>query len=118
MSEMNETIAQFKGWIISATEYCGHEIIGQSWKHLVDGMWVYEQPNFDHDANLYMALFEEMAKSELLLTLRHYRPTDLWIIEFYNENATKVEWRVDAEKSIGTAICKAYVKLHGLEFEE
>jgi len=72
--------------------------------------------DFQGDARLYMELFEEMAKTELLLTLRHYRPTNLWLVEFYNETATIVTLRIESNDK-GSSICLAYIKLHGLECE-
>ena len=64
-------------------------------------------PDYEHDANLYMALFEEMKS--------HCKRVDLgWKVDHYFCIAYDYAAVAHAD-TIGTAICLAFCKLKGIE---
>ena len=109
MTDLNTAIVDFKGWK-SFGNYCvapwvQYDSDENIINHSVD------KPDYEHDANLYMALFEEMAKDG---------DVDLDFTNFLNEY--KVHFFTNSGnrggaigKSIGTAICLAYCKLKGIK---
>jgi hypothetical protein len=100
MTDINSAIALQRGWQI-----INHH--GKKW-NLIGTQTIQENaPDFEHDARLYMALFEEMPNPNL------YRNSDnLWVCvpdcPIQNEMVSKSD-------TIGTAICLAYAKWKGIE---
>jgi hypothetical protein len=102
MTDLNAAIAKYKGW-----EYFQNINL---WELVVDGYTRLQSdnpPDYEHDANLYMALFEEMKS--------HCKRVDLgWKVDHYFCIAYDYAAVAHAD-TIGTAICLAFCKLKGIE---
>jgi hypothetical protein len=107
MTDINAVIAKHKGF-----EF-GQPVSGMNrdicYLTFPDGGWSETScPDYLNDARLYMALFEEM-------------PDECFIQKINNRlySVGKIEGMgvqtFSRNSSIGTAICLAYKKLHGLE---
>jgi hypothetical protein len=125
MSGINATIAIHQGWRFEPPIIPNEHNKGYWHKFDTSGKRIYGQlspenpPDFQGDARLYMALFEEMSSEFFSLNLmQHDYNNKTTIIGDYrqghNENIPKF---VAESEPIGTAICLAYMKLHGLECE-
>lgn len=101
--EINERIFLLRGWKFDHRDDCLFSVYknDKGEKSLL--------PSFTHDPRYAMELFKEMAGKELLISMRHYQPTDLWIVELYNENATKVKFRCEGDTP-ELAICLAWLE--------
>lgn len=112
MTDLNTAIAKYKGW-----EYFQNINL---WELVVDGYTRLQSdnpPDFENDARLYMALFEEMSSGFFLLSLMQHDYDNKTIItgdyrQGHNENIPQF---VVESQPIGTAICLAYCKLKGLK---
>lgn len=103
MNDINTAIAKYKGW----TPENGLKLPVQHTITIENGLCL--PPDFEHDARLYMALFEEMKS--------HCKRVDLgWKVDHYFCIAYDYAAVAHAD-TIGTAICLAYCKLNGLECE-
>lgn len=76
-------------------------------------------PDWEHDPRLYMALFEEMAKSKSTIHDNSLY-VDLYardenVFQVYVSHGCMCHEEVTESDTIGTAICLAYCKLYGLE---
>ena len=75
-----------------------------------DGEWCWNphiEMDFEHDARLYMALFEEMC-NENDLRLGYQRGNFRWFVKDLRDDYVFSD-------DLGNAICQAYVKLKGIE---
>ena len=113
MTDLNTAIAKYK-------HICKNHYKGYDFPVFVfnDAIWKIP-PDYEHDANLYMALFEEMSSEFFLLSLMQHDYDNKTIItgdyrQGHNENIPQF---VVESQPIGTAICLAYCKLNGLECE-
>ena len=124
MTDLNTAIAVSKGWKCHTTN--DEFGINETWFTPRNTPSIHNHiPDYEHDANLYMALFEEMGQE----TDTH-EPYDLHI-DFIDRSyqCSVVEHGYDYAKdrdnycpivvriadTIGTAICLAYCKLKGIE---
>lgn len=101
MTDLNTVIAQFKG-----SE--GYEIGFSQCKHPDLPMYVKRQIDFEHDARLHMALFEEMSNPRL------YKYNDMWCCN-PDKDARAKDYIVEESAEIGIAISFAFCRLKGIE---
>lgn len=109
---INETIAKHKG--IKARTIC---LTSYPPKYIND------EPDYEHDPRLYMALLDEIKKTGFEFRLESDTTGSgegiytAVILEQRNDtNGTGWGLRViSTQSSIGTAICMAYIKMKGLE---
>ena len=111
MDDINAIIAKHKGW--NTKQILQGLSVEQTIWISPHGMHCLaeELPDFEHDPRLYMALFEEMPANTKLVKYEEYCSANL----MYKCEIPNIE--TDVEFSIGTAICLAYMRLHGLECE-
>ena len=107
MTDLNTAIVDFKGWK-SFGNYCvapwvQYDSDENIINHSVD------KPDYEHDANLYMALFEVMPRP----ALRKWG--NRWYCMPDMDRSSKVQWVEYDADTIGTAICLAYCKLKGIK---
>ncbi|MFA5166881.1 MAG: hypothetical protein WC449_06350 [Candidatus Paceibacterota bacterium] len=118
MTDLNTAIAFQRGWQI-----INHH--GKKW-NLIGTQTIQENaPDFEHDARLYMALFEEMGKEtdehepyDVHLTFMDGSFTVAVVDRGYNYEDDDYTYNSVASAdgdTIGTAICLAYCKLKGIE---
>jgi len=108
MTDINTAIAEFKGWKWrehKIAEWDGSHAFG--WFESDDDLLPGTVPDFEHDARLYMALFEEMDFPDLYKNWNDKRICDA------NCMISKDTF-IEAD-TIGTAICLAYAKWKGIE---
>ncbi len=107
MTDLNTAIALSKGYKF------GQPVSGMNrdiwYETFPDSGWFETKcPDYEHDARLYMALFEEM-------------PDECFIQKINNRlyGVGKIEGigvkTFSRNSNLGTAICQAYVKLKGIE---
>ena len=103
MTDLNTAICKARGWTnISVLKN------GETCATSPDGCFYCPAPDYEHDARLYMALFEEM-------------PDECFIQKINNRlySVGKIEGMgvktFSRNSDLGTAICQAYVKLKGIE---
>ena len=105
MTDLNTAIAVSKGWKCHTTN--DEFGINETWFTPRNTPSIYNRiPDYEHDANLYMALFEEMPNA----SLKHHN--DLYYCRVYVDGNLECWSSAD---TIGTAICLAYCKLKGIE---
>lgn len=106
MTYLNTAIAKYKH--IYKNNYKGYDFPVFVFN---DAIWKIP-PDYEHDARLYMALFEEMGKNNnyFLMLARSDVPGSTWEC-CYGGNFEDVSY----SDTIGTAICLAYCKLKGIE---
>jgi hypothetical protein len=114
MTDLNTAIALQRGW--KQIFFDAKNVSGLS-RWINEFGQIYSEPDFEHVAHLYMALFEEMSSEFFLLTLMQHDYDNKTIItgdyrQGHNENIPQF---VVESQPIGTAICLAYVKLKGIE---
>jgi hypothetical protein len=99
MTDLNTAIAVSKGWTRDGQNgWVLFKCVG-----IIDAK--FNPPDYEHDANLYMALFEEMPNA----SLKHHN--DLYYCGVYVDGNLECWSSAD---TIGTAICQAYCKLKGI----
>jgi len=113
MRDINAKIAAFKGWKYEKpwirNEYnagCWRQYLGKEQIGFLGGD---DAPDFKGDARLYMALFEEMPHP----ILRRF--DGFWLCIPESRKSMIIESVEIEADTIGTAICLAYMRLHGLE---
>jgi hypothetical protein len=116
MSDMNETIAKFKGSVLLLDAVIYAEKVKRGDKNTIS-----PAPDYQGDPRLYMALFEEMVNENKDCHAEIFwnpgKSTFVcWIIEDLEESGPR-DFIAESD-TMGFAICKAYIKLHGLECEE
>jgi hypothetical protein len=111
MTDLNTAIAKYKGFYqIDTKDEDGTK--GKLWVNDNKDIPWWEHgklPNFKGDANLYMALFEEMPRP----ALRKWG--NRWYCMPDMDRSSKVQWVEYDADTIGTAICLAFCKLKGIE---
>jgi len=116
MTNLNTAIAVSKGWKCHTTN--DEFGINETWFTPRNTPSIYNRiPDYEHDANLYMSLFEEMSSEFFLLTLMQHDYDNKTIItgdyrQGHNENIPQF---IVESQPIGTAICLAYAKWKGIE---
>jgi len=110
MTDINTTIAVHCGWILNPSSISSEYEPSVKWYNPKTGEKLYtHEPDYLNDARLYMALFEEMWNPGL-------RKHGLQWYCCPNMNASSALNHIAVySDTIGTAICLAYCKLHGLE---
>ena len=116
MSDLNTAIALRQGWIKNPTkeQFCvpdGYPLSSlPKWYHPVTREILNSHdPDFEHDASLYMELFEEMPNP----CIRKYN--DEWLCIPEMRHSLVIKSIEEFSKDIGTAICQAYCKLKGIK---
>jgi len=109
VTDLNTAISVSKGWTYTKKcEFYSWVLYNEKNVRIDSGN---DKPDYEHDANLYMALFEEMCK-EGYANLDFNNNLNEYKVHFY----TISEKRGGAiSRTIGTAICLAYCKLKGIE---
>lgn len=122
MTDINTVIAAFKGWKqIDTKDEDGTK--GKLWVNDSKDIPWWEHgklPDFEHDARLYMALFEEMAKTKSDIHEDRLIYVDLLgikgnLFHCYLSHGCMCHESVFESDTIGTAICLAFCKLKGIE---
>lgn len=113
MTDINAAIAIHRGWRYGLNPFASINKTQKVWYLLVDDInqckFQDDCPDFQGDARLYMALFEEMADPHICKS--HGR---LWLC--VPDNTADLGHYFSCEHAeLGTAICLAYMRLHGLE---
>jgi hypothetical protein len=103
MTDLNTAIAKYKGW----TPENGLKLSVEHIIRVENGLFL--PPDFERDARLYMALFEEMPRP----ALRKWG--NRWYCMPDMDRSSKVQWVEYDADTIGTAICIAYAKWKGIE---
>jgi len=108
MTDLNTAIALSKGYKF------GQPVSGMNrdiwYETFPDSGWFETKcPDYEHDARLYMALFEEMPRP----ALRKWG--NRWYCMPDMDRSSKVQWVEYDADTIGTAICIAYAKWKGIE---
>jgi len=115
--DINTAIAISKGWVFYPDEIKQDEF----WRNPKTGESVPHKcflPDYEHDANLYMALFEEMVNENKDCHVEiFWNPGRnnfvCWIIEDLEEGGPR---DFDAESTDkGTAVCLCFCKWKGIE---
>lgn len=122
MTNLNEVVAMHKGWK-REKELQGLSVERDIWIAPKAMFSFPAPPDYLNDARLYMGLFEEIKKTGFEFRLESDTTGSgegiytAVILEQRNDtNGTGWGLRViSTQSSIGTAICQAYCKLHGLE---
>lgn len=109
MTNLNEVVAMHKGWK-REKELQGLSVERDIWISPKAMFSFPTPPDYQGDARLYMALFEEMANTYSRIFLQK-RITDGWVVI----GLTHTNMYNTQGDTIGTAICLAYMRLHGLE---
>jgi hypothetical protein len=105
MTDLNTAIANFKGKDGYDKHFSRYKELG--WMKGAETIYENRPKDFEHDARLYMALFEEMESPTLYKSWNKK-----WVCVV---NVLGVDGKPVQCESIGTAICLAYCKLNGLE---
>lgn len=104
MTDLNTAIAKYKGWHCKNIGTFDNPRNVWYLGNIASG--IDELPDYEHDARLYMALFEEMPNGTIIQKLENG----------YSVVYLPVDRDLKAESdTIGSTICLAYCKLKGIE---
>ena len=117
MTDINTAIAKYKGYKIIPIGFMESENISRELNEGPDGHYSSKLPDYEHDARLYMALFEEMSSEFFSLTLMQhdYNNKTAIIGDYRQGHDENIPQFVVESQPIGAAICLAYCKLKGIE---
>ena len=115
MTNLNTAIAIQRGWILNPSLISSEYSPAAKWYNpkTNETLWTHD-PDFEHDARLYMVLFEEMAEENSTYGNKFYvRKTKIGYEAGKTIGGFDSDYSMDSV--LGTAICQAYCKLKGIE---